>query len=148
MRKPERRRVFDLNITGHAQRYFVILQFVILMLTMVYLLYLVFGTINHEIGRVENWEGAELSSVLDHISLLLIIRITLLFVLVFIANLVLGLFFLHRLTGPLVRIRYVLSQIAEGTVPSTEVVLRKGDFPTDVARALSQALKQIRQWYR
>ena len=148
MAKQERRRSWGLNVTGNAEQYFVISQFMILMTTMVYLLYLIFGTIHQELSRVQNWNAVSLPSALDQIILLLLIRITILFLVVFFANLLLGLFFLHRLTGPLVRIRWILNQVAEGNIPSSEVVLRKGDFPTDIAKALSHALRRIRQWYR
>lgn len=148
MQKQERRRTLGLNFTGQAERYFILLEFVLLMLTMVYLLYLIFGTINSVAAQAIEAGQGELESILDRINFLLLVRISILFVIVFLIHLILGLFYLHRLTGPLVRIRSVLTQIADGTVPQTDVILRRGDFPTDVAQALAQALKRIRQWRR
>ncbi|OGW84624.1 MAG: hypothetical protein A3C35_01400 [Omnitrophica bacterium RIFCSPHIGHO2_02_FULL_46_11] len=143
----ERRKTFGFRAIGQPERYFILFQFILLMFTMIYLLYLIFGTINGvflEISKAN--ETIVLASVFDRISFLLLIRVSILFGVVFIVNLFLGLFYLQRLTGPLGRIQAVLTQIGSGQVPATDVMLRKGDFPIDLAQALARALKQIRSW--
>lgn len=144
MGKRDQRRIFH-NIGWQAERYFSWFQFVLLMLTMVYLLYLIFGTVDSVSGQMGGTSQAELAAICDRINFMLLIRITILFIAVFIINLTLGLFFMHRLTGPLVRIRGVLTAIAVGNVPPADVVLRKGDFPVEIAEALSEALRRIRR---
>ena len=144
MKTQERRRIFSFNVNGNAERYFMVFQFILFALTMIYLLYLIFGTINGVASKItQTTTPAELQIIFDKITFLLLVRISVLFAIVFIIDLLLGSFFLHRLTGPLVRINAVLNQIAEGKIPSSDVVLRKGDFPIDVARALSRALRKL-----
>ena len=147
MPNQERRRILDRDTIGQAERSFVLLEFVIFAFAMIYLLYLIFATINSAAATVGASETQGLDSVFDKISFLLLIRVSILFVVVFLINLLLGFFYLHRLTGPLVRIRIVLNQIADGTIPKGSVALRKGDFPTEVASSLNRALRQIRTWY-
>ncbi|OGX05339.1 MAG: hypothetical protein A3G87_07970 [Omnitrophica bacterium RIFCSPLOWO2_12_FULL_50_11] len=148
MSASKRSRSLGLNITGPVQRTFILLEFILLMLTMIYLLYLIFTTIESVAGPVDTAKPFVLEDVLDRINFLLLTRISVLFLVVFVVNVLLGLFYLHRLTGPLVRITAVLTQIAHGKVPTRAVTLRRGDFPTDVSDALSKALERIRQWQR
>ena len=145
MTAKNRRMVFHLNLTGQAERYFIAFEFVVLMLTMLYLLYVIFKTINGAVASLSSIQQAQLAPLFDRMTFALLVRVTILFVCAFFASFLLGLFFLHRLTGPLVRIRAVLTQLSHGTVPNEDVILRKGDFPTDVAKALSGALKKLRQ---
>ena len=147
MVKHNQRRILP-NIAWKAERYFMVLEFVILAATMIYLLYLIFTTVYGVVETMAPANQVTLGPLFDKINFLLLIRVTILFCVAFLINVLLGLFFLHRVTGPLVRFRTVLTQIAEGTVPNTDVVLRKGDFPIDVAQALTQALRRIRQWRR
>ncbi|OGW80157.1 MAG: hypothetical protein A3G33_08915 [Omnitrophica bacterium RIFCSPLOWO2_12_FULL_44_17] len=145
MEKQKRRRTLGLKIVTAAQKYFVLLEFFLLMCTMVYLLYLIFGTISDSTQQLIPNDHPEFADVMDRLRYLLLVRISILFVVVFLVNVLLGLFYLHRLIGPLVRIRSVLSQIADGNIPSADVHLRKGDFPTDLAKELSRALTRIRE---
>ncbi len=112
---------------------------------MVYLLYLIFGTVSGVGAQLAPADQQTLGPVFDQINYLLLVRISILFVVVFIINTLLGLFYLHRLIGPLVRIKTVLKEIADGNIPSRDVSLRKGDFPTDVAEELTRALQKIRE---
>jgi ABC-type multidrug transport system fused ATPase/permease subunit len=139
-------RSLGLSFAGKPQRTFIFLQFMLLVFTFVYLLYLIYGTIESVTAGLEGSEGLAVQVAIDQISDLLLVRAAILFGVVFVVNVLLGLFFLHRLTGPLVRIKAVCNQIAEGNVPERAVNLRKGDFPTDVTEALSKALIQIRFW--
>lgn len=139
-------RSLGLKISNQAQQYFVTLEFVLLTMTMLFLLYLVFGTVGEVTGRISASDKATFEAIFDEINFLLLVRVSILFVVVFVVNVLFGLFFLHRLTGPLVRIKTVLLQIADGEIPNHDVTLRKGDFPTDVAEALSKAIHKIRVW--
>ena len=146
MEDRERRKTLVFGTARRAERYFILLEFILLMFTMIYLLYLIFGTVGEVTGRITIPERKALAAVFDQINFLLLVRISILFLVVFLVNILLGLFYLHRLIGPLTRIRVVLAQIAEGIIPDRDVTLRKGDFPTDLAEALSQALKRIREY--
>ena len=144
----DRRKTSGLKVANQAQQYFILLEFILLMCTMIYLLYLIFGTVSEVAGKVTVNDRRGLEAVFDQVNFLLLVRISILFVVVFLINVLFGLFYLHRLIGPLTRIRSVLLQIAEGTVPDRDIALRKGDFPTDVAEALSRALRRIREYQK
>jgi Na+/melibiose symporter-like transporter len=139
-------RSLGLNLKGPVQRAFIVLEFTLLMFTMIYLLYLIFGTMEGVAAAASETEQAALTAVIDRINFLLLVRISILFSVVFVINVVLGLFYLHRLTGPLVRIKAVLDTIAGGELPEHVITLRKGDFPTDVTESLTNALLQMRRW--
>ena len=113
---------------------------------MLYLLYLIFATVEGVAEHVSGSDRAMIEAMVDRINFLLLMRISVLFVIVFIINVLVGCFFLHRLTGPLVRIKYVLNEIGAGRTPEKTVTLRKGDFPTDVSDALNSALTRINAW--
>lgn len=148
MATSKRLRSLGLTVTEPVQSTFILLEFILLMLTMIYLLYLIFTTIESVAGQASAMNPFIFEVVLDKINYLLLIRISVLFLVVFLVHILLGLFYLHRLTGPLVRITAVLTQIANGKVPVRSVTLRRGDFPTDVSEALSKALERIRHWQR
>jgi methyl-accepting chemotaxis protein len=140
------KRTLGLDMKGPVQRTFILLEFTLLMFTMIYLLYLIFATMDSVLTSVAAEEQVLLESVIDRINFLLLVRISILFLVVFIVNVLLGLFYLHRLTGPLVRIKTVLLKISEGELPTRDVTLRKGDFPTDLSEALTKAILKIREW--
>jgi|SRR3989338_8619799 len=142
----ERRRTLGLNLKGTAERHFIILESILMVLLMVYLLYLIFWTINGVLDNLPSEQQVELAPIFDRISYLLLVRISVFFIVVSLVNFLLGLFYLHRLTGPMVRIKGVLDQIAAGDVPSKDATLRKKDYPTDVVDALNRALRKIREW--
>jgi hypothetical protein len=139
-------RSLGLKISNEAQKQFVLLEFGLLLFTMIFLLYLIFGTVSDVVGKIDSAQRGGFEAIFDQVNFLLLVKISILFVVVFIVNVLFGLFFLHRLIGPLVRIRTVLDRIAQGDIPDHDVTLRKGDFPTDVAESLSQALKRIREY--
>jgi methyl-accepting chemotaxis protein len=53
-------------------------------------------------------------------------------------------FIIHRVAGPLFRVKYIMNQIAAGVVPH-RVRFRKKDELKDVAEAIDAALKKIRE---
>ncbi|OGW77663.1 MAG: hypothetical protein A3J52_03985 [Omnitrophica bacterium RIFCSPHIGHO2_02_FULL_49_9] len=140
------RRLLTLHVKSPAQQMFILLEFILLMATMIYLLYLIFATMDGVVRALGNSEQVALSSVVDEINFLLLVRITILFAVVFAAHALFGLFYLQRLTGPLVRIKTILAQIAEGKIPEQESSLRKGDFPLEVYEALQRAIRQVHKW--
>lgn len=119
-----------------------------MVLTLAYLLYLIFGTIDEAAKRMALPDQAAWNAFFEEISFMLLGRISALFVVVFVIHVFFGLFFLHRLTGPLARTRSVLSEIADGKIPQADIALRKEDFPTELAYELSRALRRIRSFQR
>ncbi|MEN2998544.1 MAG: hypothetical protein ABDH28_05870 [Brevinematia bacterium] len=61
---------------------------------------------------------------------------------------VFGLFFSHKIAGPVHRIKKELRDIAEGRLPVThEIKLRKKDFLLDIAKEVNNTLKSIANRY-
>lgn len=54
-----------------------------------------------------------------------------------------GVFFLHRLAGPVYRFHGILRRISRGEIPE-DVHLREGDFFTDTAEDLNKVLQLLR----
>lgn len=145
-RRFNRRSVLRWNLKDPAQRNFILLEFLLMAATMIYLLYLIFATIDQSAkgAAISIWDGWE--AFFEQINLKLLIRVSILFVIVFAAQVVLGLFYLQRLIGPIERTRRILAQIAEGNAPDPELSFREEDFPRDLARDLSRALKRVRSY--
>jgi len=55
-----------------------------------------------------------------------------------------GVFFLHRIAGPVYRFRRTLQQVSKGEVPE-EVRLREGDFFVETAEDLNHLLQFLRE---
>ena len=146
MASGKKHRSLGLNVTAPVQSTFILIEFILLMFTMVFLLYLIFDTMNEAAYTVTAVESRNLDIVLDQISFLLLVRVSCLFVIVFIVHIIVGLFFLHRLTGPLQRMKTIFDQIAAGKPPKLPVTLRRGDFPTEVSESLTRALRRISEW--
>ncbi|MCS7299509.1 MAG: hypothetical protein RMJ37_06110 [Spirochaetia bacterium] len=59
-----------------------------------------------------------------------------------------GLFFSHRIAGPVHRIKRELREIADGKLPiNHEIKLRKRDFLLDIAKEINNTLKSISEKY-
>jgi hypothetical protein len=145
MEKSQRRSIWNL-VKGVPERHFIILEGFLMVLLMVYLLFLIFWTVNGVVDTLPVGEKVAVEPVIDQILHLLLVRITILFISVSLFNFLIGLFYLRRVTGPLVRIKGVLDQVAGGEVPAHDTTLRKKDYHKDLAHALNNALKKIREW--
>ena len=135
-------------IKGAPERHFIILEAFMMVLLMAYLVFLIFWTINGVVDALPDGQRVEIEPVIDQILHLLLVRITALFIGVSFFNFLIGLFYLRRITGPLVRIKGVLDRVAEGDVPAHDTTLRKKDYHKDLAHALNNALKKIREWHK
>ncbi len=82
---------------------------------------------------------------LSEINQKLLVRVfAVLFVTVLIAIMA-GVFFLHRVAGPIYRIRVTLRQLADSKVPARNVKLRHGDFFQEVAVELNHVIENMRK---
>ena len=142
----QRRRGLGISVKGPAERHFIILESFLMVLLMAYLLFLIFATVNGVIDGLPEGQRVELEPIFDKILHLLLVRISVLFIAVSLFNFLLGLLYLRRITGPLARIKGVLDQVAGGNVPAGDTSLRKKDYHKDLAQALNNALRRIREW--
>lgn len=83
--------------------------------------------------------------ILSDIDQRLLIRVfAVLFVTVVVAIMA-GVFFLHRVAGPIYRLRVTLKQLADSQIPERNVQLRHGDFFQEVAVELNRVLEKARR---
>ncbi|PIQ86344.1 MAG: hypothetical protein COV74_05160 [Candidatus Omnitrophica bacterium CG11_big_fil_rev_8_21_14_0_20_45_26] len=129
------------------QRYFLLLQLGIFLATLVFLLSIIMTTVSSVMQQAYALVGSsdQLTSLFDAMVASLFFKIAILFICLFLLSALLGLFFLERLTGPLVRIQRVLEEIGSGRIPETDVHLRESDYPTELANALSSAIAYLRR---
>ena len=142
----QRRRGLGISVKGPAERHFIILEAFLMVLLMAYLLFLIFATVNGVIDALPEGQRVQLEPIFDKILHLLLVRISVLFIVVSLFNFLLGLLYLRRITGPLTRIKGVLDRVAAGDVPDHDTNLRKKDYHKDLAHALNNALRKIREW--
>lgn len=57
-----------------------------------------------------------------------------------------GIFFLHRVAGPVYRMRQVLKRMGSGEIPSGDVRLRKRDFFKETAEELNRVIVLLRDF--
>jgi hypothetical protein len=131
-----------------AQRTFILLQFVLMAGTTVYLLYVIFGAFEGVRASLVGARPEVVEATFDHLIMVLLLRISVIFVILFALNVLFGLLHLHRIVGPLVRMTAILERIADGKIPPRDVALRKGDFPNELAGALTRVLHRIHEWRR
>ena len=133
--------------TAHPpQRYFLVLQFGILLGTLVFLFSLIMSSLTADIesAYLSARSIDQLNATVDGIMMTLFWKIAVLFVIAFLLSGVLSLFMLDRLTGPLVRIQRIFEEIGKGKVPASSFTIRDGDYPVPLARALSKALGYLK----
>jgi len=74
----------------------------------------------------------------------LLFRVFFILFLSVIATGVAGVLFLHRVAGPVYRIRNVLKTLASGKIPDYDVKLREGDFFAEVVKELNHLIARMR----
>ena len=76
----------------------------------------------------------------------LFMRLLVIFLAGFFANAFFGLIFLHRVTGPLSRVRRILNDLADGRLPPEgKIQFRRGDFTPELASALNRLCEFMSQ---
>jgi len=139
--KKYKRRFYAFITFEPPQRYFVTMQFIVLgsmMTLLLYTAYILFQKFS--LTEAAYISPSELPGYVREVYRELFIQIVTIFLAGFVVNILFGLFFLHRITGPLVRVRQVLNKIADGEYPSGMVRFRRDDFLNEMAIALSRLL--------
>ena len=91
----------------------------------------------YRFGKISAYE------VMSDVSYDLIVRVSFVLFVTLLVIAVFGVFFLHRVAGPVYRFRSILRRVSKGEVPD-EFRLREGDFFTDTAEDLNQVLRKLR----
>lgn len=139
-----RRKVRNVFIHKPMQREFV---FVIISLMIVSSLVIGF-LIHHTIHDASSGGGFRFGNVspyevLSDVSDDLMIRVTLALFATFSVLAVFSVFFLHRVAGPVHRIRFILLRLNDGELPPP-VRLREGDFFTEMADEINRLVNRIK----
>jgi len=92
----------------------------------------------YRFGKISAYE------VMSDVSYDLIARVSFVLFVTLMVVAVFGVFFLHRVAGPVYRFRAILRKVVKGEIPG-EFRLREGDFFTDAAEDLNQVLKLLRE---
>lgn len=130
------------------QRVFVLIQFLclssvlVLVLSMAYLYFQQFIQAADSIDLNPQTYQLQLTDLYR----LLFSKIIIVFIFAFMATVIVGLIYLHRIQGPLMRVRYVLNQLVDGKLPSEPVQFRRGDFNTELADDLNQLIFYMKRW--
>jgi hypothetical protein len=101
-----------------------------------------FGTNGYRFGKVSPYE------VLSDVSYQLLVRVSAILILTLVVIAVFGIFFLHRVAGPVYRFRKTLLRLNDGEIP-VPVQLREGDFFSETASEVNRLIKRTKfEWDR
>ena len=81
--------------------------------------------------------------VMSDITYNLITRVSLVLFITILVIALFGIFFLHRIAGPVYRFRSILRRVAKGEIPD-EFKLREGDYFMETAEDLNTVLRMLR----
>lgn len=141
----DRRTLGGLFVNKQLLKRYVLLVVAITMISSCLIGFVIHQTIKQSL-ETETMRGGKVSvyEVLMDVNSSLLIRVFLiLFVSVLVTG-VAGILFLHRIAGPLYRIRGVLKSLGDGKIPEKDIKLREGDFFIEVVDELNRVLKRLR----
>ena len=143
----KKRRLLSFLVNKPPQRYFVMMQFFMFAGVMLFLLYGSFQAFDQFSlsSAGQDLTPEQLKLQLKEFYAALFLRLLLIFLIGFFVNVLMGMIFLHRITGPLVRVRNVLNSLIEGKMPEGAVKFRHGDFTPELADALNRLVAAVKQ---
>ncbi|MCM8775472.1 MAG: hypothetical protein NC930_03880 [Candidatus Omnitrophica bacterium] len=140
---PYRRRFRNILIHKPMQREFTLVMIALLMVSSLAIGFVIHNTIREaafgggfQFGRINPYE------ILSDVSYQLILRVTCILFVTLIVLGAFGIFFLHRVAGPVYRFRQVLIRINDSQIPHP-IKLREGDFFTEVAIEINRLLEKL-----
>jgi hypothetical protein len=138
----KKRKLFSFLVNKPPQRYFVMMQFFMFAAIMLFLLYGSFQAFDQfSLSQTgQDLSPEQLKLQLKEFYAALFLRLLLIFLIGFFTNVLIGLIFLHRITGPLTRVRNVLNSLAEGKAPEGSVKFRQGDFTPELADSINRVV--------
>lgn len=141
----ERRTLSGLFVNKQLLKRYVILVVAITMISSCLIGFVIHQTIKQSLEN-ETRRGGKVSvyEVLIDVNNLLLFRVFFILFISVVVTGVAGILFLHRIAGPLYRIRGVLKILADGKVPEKEVKLREGDFFIEVVEELNRLVNRLK----
>ncbi len=143
--KPYKRRLSTVLIHKPMQREFTLVVISLLILSALTIGFVIHSTIReammgggYRFGKISAYE------VMSDVSYNLIVRVSFVLFVTILIIAVFGVFFLHRIAGPVYRFRSILHRIAQGDIPE-EFQLRSGDYFTETAEDLNHVLRILKE---
>lgn len=141
--RPYKRRARNILIHKPMQREFTFVMIALLMLSTLAIGFVIHETIREaafgggfHFGKINPYE------VLSEVSYQLIIRVSAILFLTLVVIGIFGVFFLHRVAGPVFRFRQAFLRLNDGEMPRP-VKLREGDFFMETATEVNRLLKKV-----
>lgn len=142
---PHRRQLRNIIIHKPLQKQYTLLMIGLMMATVLSVVSVIQYTMKsavfgnpYRVGSVNPYE------LLSDMTQQLVMRVSLVFLLATVVFTVLGVFFLHRVAGPVHRFRMILNRLASGEIPS-DIRLRQNDYFSEVATEFNGVFKSLRQ---
>lgn len=139
-----KRRLRSVLIHKPMQREFTLVVISLLMISALAIGFVIHYTIReammgggYRFGKITPYE------VMSDVSYDLIARVSMVLFVTLLIITVFGVFFLHRVAGPVYRFRYILRRLAKGEIPD-EFKIREGDFFIETAEDLNLVLQMLR----
>lgn len=143
--RPYKRRLKSVLIHKPMQREFTLVVISLLIISALTIGFVIHSTIReammggaYRFGKISPYE------VMSEVSYDLIVRVSLVLFVTILVIAIFGVFFLHRLAGPVYRFRSILRRVSQGEIPD-EFRLREGDYFTETADDLNQVLRILRE---
>ncbi len=142
---PERRTIAGLFVNKQILKRYGILVAAIMMVSAMLIGFVIHQTIKQSLEKETRRVGkASVYEVLMEVNNELLLRVFFVLFLSVVVTGVTGVLFLHRIAGPLYRIRGVLRNLVQGKVPDRELQLREGDFFAEVVDELNRLIIKMR----
>ncbi len=146
--RPYKRQIRNLLIHKPMQREFTFVVIALLMVSTAVVGFVIHDTLHQasmgggfQFGRINPYE------VLAEVEYQLLLKITAILFITLIIMGAFGIFFLHRIAGPVYRFRRILRKLSEGEI-SPPVRIREGDFFGEVVDDLNNLLDRLRNQQR
>ncbi len=140
-----RRSIRSVLIHRPMQREFTLITVIILMFSMVLVAFLIRHTLNETISNnVSSFGKIGAYNVLSDVSFDLTVRVILVMFITIITIALFGVFFLHRVAGPVYRFHQLFLKINQDEIPQ-DVHLRRKDFFKELAVELNLLFKLLRK---
>ena len=143
--RPYKRRLRSVLIHKPIQRQFTLVVISLLILSALTIGLVIHATIReammgggYRFGKISPYE------VMSDVSYDLIVRISFILFITILAIALFGIFFLHRIVGPIYRFQGVLRRVSHGEIPD-DVRLRENDFFVETAADVNQVLGMLRE---
>ena len=140
-----KRKLRSVLIHKPMQREFTLVVISLLIISALTIAYVIHHTI-HEAMMGGGYRFGKISAyeVMSDVSYELVVRVSLVLFVTVMVIAVFGVFFLHRIAGPVYRFRAILRRVSKGELPD-EFRLREGDYFTETAGDLNFVLRMLRE---